>query len=200
MRLNEAIDQLDEIRAQMLRSELGPAFHTVPTAATGLLAVGLGAWQVLVEPPRSGEAFAWSWLGLAVVAATLCGLDLVWRSTRATSDERRRTRLALVQLSPPLGVGVVLTGALLAEQATHLLPGTWALLFALALVSARPYLSRAFSAVAAFYALAGLGLLVFGVLDSTPRPLGMALVFGIGQLWSAALLRAEDEARREARS
>lgn len=189
----DPLEQLATIQAQVLRSELSRAFKAAPTAMTGVLALGMATWQELFRTPGDPREFAWSWLGLAIVSFALCAAELLLRARRAAPDERRRFRLAVEQILPPLLVGGVLSGAFLHDGLVHWLPGVWALTFALVIGSARPFLPRSLGSVAAFYAIAGVGLLVNGMQLEQVQPLGMGLTFGVGQLWCAHLLRIELE-------
>jgi hypothetical protein len=189
MRLHEALDHLAVIRAQVLRSELGEALRAAPTAATGMLALGLATWQTTVAPPLDGESFTRAWLNLAIVAAAVCGADLAWRASRASGDERRRMAHALSQLIPPIAAGALLSLVMLDTASTALLPGIWALLFGVSLNAAGAWLPRGSVWVAAFYAASGALLLLLAVANPVPQPVGMGLTFGLGQLWCARVLR-----------
>lgn len=189
MHWREATEQIAAIHAQVLRSELSPAFRAAPTAATGALALLLAGYQLGIDVPADDLGFAWQWVALAMLAALICASDLLLRWTRATRDERRRFAQALCQFLPAIVVGAVLTGDQLARTDLSNLPALWSALFGVALWAARPYLPRGMTKVATFYLLGALGLLLLGELALPARAFAMGALFGCGQAASALYLR-----------
>src|SRR5690606_37895737 len=108
---------------------------------------------------------------------------------------RRVTVLAFAQILPPFAVGGALTAVLL-ERAPDLLPAVWALCFGLALAASRPFLPRPIGRVTGFYLAAGAVLLLPALRDVALAPAAMGVPFGVGQIWSAGLLRRAEEERR----
>lgn len=194
MRLDDALQQLSEIHVQVLRSETYRGYRAAPTAATGALAIVAGIAQPLVLPAADAEGFAWYWLAVAAIACALFATDLTVRTLReGEPDSRQRTVLALRQLVPAIGVGAALTFALVETPVADLLPAVWAMCFGLGVSASRPFLPGGIGLVSTFYLCAGLALLAVPALRTqAAAPFGMAVTFGIGQLWAASVLhRAE---------
>jgi hypothetical protein len=200
MHWREAFEQLAVIHAQVLKGELTHTFRAAPTAATGALALAIGAWQVGIAPPHDAASFAWQWIAAAALCALLCGTDVVLRLARASRDERRRGGLALAQLLPALGVGAALTAERLARSELYGLPALWCALFGVALFSARPYLPRGMAKVALFYLGGALALLASDTQDLRAQALGMGALFGAGQIASALAIRRAATAPQELRA
>ncbi len=201
MRLDDALDQLRAIHAQVLRSEVYRGYRALPTAATGLMAIGAAVLQTTWAPPADVAEFATFWIVVAAIAAATAAGDLLIRAIRHDDRLRRRqTAAALAQLAPALAIGAAATPVMLAmpAPAATLLPALWALWFALALFASRPFLPRRMGFVAAFYAVAGFLLLTPGLREPLPAPFGMGMTFGIGQLAAALVLHLDLE-RNDAR-
>jgi hypothetical protein len=94
------------------------------------------------------------------------------------------------QFLPCLAAGAVLTLALTRSgpELVPFLPGGWALLFGLGIVSARPYLPRATGWVALFYLAAGSWLLLRPGTADELSGWSVGGVFGPGHLLTAAVL------------
>lgn len=197
MRLDDALEQLSEIHVQVLRSETYRGYRAAPTAATGVLALGAAVVQQISMSSADAASFAWYWLAVAGVAGALFATDLTVRTLRdGNPDSRRRAAVALSQLAPAVGVGAVLTFALIETSVADLLPAVWAMCFGLGLGASRPFLPRGIGGVSSFYLLAGVALLLTPALrEPVPSPIGMGLTFGVGQLWAAWVLHRAEEVR-----
>jgi hypothetical protein len=82
-----------------------------------------------------------------------------------------------------------------AASAFWMLPGLWAILFAMGVFASRPMLPRAMTLVGGFYLLAGLCALVWSHETKDFSPAVMGITFGIGQSLAAAVLYASLERR-----
>lgn len=191
MRLEDAIDRLDAIHVQVLRSETFRGVRAVPTAATGVIALAAAVVQAAVVPPSEPADFVEFWIAVAAIAATIGALEIVRSAVRGGPSALRRAAVVMRQVLPALGVGAIVTVVLLqtGDRATTLLPGLWALCFATALAAAQPFLPASIALATGFYFLAGVILLVPDCREPLPEPLGMGLTFGIGQLLVAVALR-----------
>ena len=100
------------------------------------------------------------------------------------------TRLAVEQLSPSLVVGAFITLFILrsAPQVSWMLPGLWSLFFSLGVFASWRLLPPQFFLVALYYALCGLGCLLWGQGAHALSPWQMGTSFGGGQLISAVIL------------
>lgn len=200
MRIDDALDRLDVIHAQVLRSETYRGFRALPTAATGLVALLAAALQCTLVRPGDATEFAGFWIRVAVLAGCIGATDLLIYALRGGEDERRRSLRVLAQIAAPLGVGALMTWVALDADgvAIMLLPGTWACCFALALVSARPFLPDGIGVAIAFYLVAAVVLFVPDMRALLPSGIGMGITFGVGQCLTAFALRREREERDDA--
>jgi len=89
-----------------------------------------------------------------------------------------------------MAVGAFLTLALLPvmDRCVGLLPGVWAMLYALGLFSTRPYLPRATGWVGLYFVVAGTLLVSFLPMEVIPSPWSIAGVFACGQIGLAFVL------------
>ncbi|MBK8974642.1 MAG: hypothetical protein IPM29_01825 [Planctomycetes bacterium] len=198
MRLDDALDHVAEIHAQVLKSEVYRGYRSRPLWATGAIAALAALLQVALGAPREPSAFARSWLVIGAGCAVLCGID-VWRVQRsgALGAWRRRTLPVLLQTLPALGLGAALSAVWLGTPEAVWLPAIWILLFGLSILSARPFLPRAVGIVAAFYLAFGIAILASTARGVSPSPWTMGVPFGIGQTLLAAVIHRGVERHRE---
>lgn len=188
MHLDKALDQLSEIHAQLLRSEVFRGYRSGPTAATGVVALVAAALQTGWLGAADPHGFVRFWLFAACACIAVCGLDVLAGVRRAELRGRDQTLRVVLQFVPAILVGGLLAVALpRIPGGEALLPGLWALTFGLGVLASRPYLPRAIGWVGLWYLVAGSALLVLPG-DAAPSPWGMGLTFGIGQLAAAAVL------------
>ena len=187
MHLDEALDQLSEIHAQVLRSEVFRGYRSGPTAATGIVALVAAAAQS-AWVGTDAQDFVRFWLFAAGACIAVCAVDVlggVWQAERRARDQTLRV---VLQFVPAIVVGGLLALALpRIAGGTALLPGLWAMTFGLGVLASRPYLPRAIGWVGLWYLLAGGAQLALAG-DAWPAPWGMGLTFGIGQLAAGAVL------------
>jgi hypothetical protein len=190
-RLEDALEQLDAIHHQVLRSELFRGYRPAPMLATGILALVAATVQAVVPATRSDPtAYATWWLVVAAVAGVVCALDL-WRAVAQHHADaiRKRTVPVVAQFVPALAAGVAVTLCFYGSASASFLPGIWAMLFALGVFASRPFLPHTVGWVAAFYLAAGASVLLLdGRPGAIPSPWSMGLTFGCGQVALAAVL------------
>jgi hypothetical protein len=177
---DRAMDNLRYIRETM---EGAACFTAV--SGVGELAVGVTALAAAAVAAAQSRPHAWIavWLIEALVAFTVTGAAILWKSRRAgvplMSRPGRRFALGLL---PPLAVGGLLTAVLSRAGLVDALPGTWLLLYGTGVVTGGafsvrivPVMGLSFMALgaAALFAPAawGTGLLAAGFG-------GLHLVFG----------------------
>ncbi|HEX3549662.1 MAG TPA: hypothetical protein VHT53_04770 [Candidatus Elarobacter sp.] len=203
MDVTRAIADLAEVRTrlaavQRFRGLSGPA-----ALASGLGALGTGVVQLAVVPsPRTPEdagLYVAIWVAcLAFALAVNYGAVAIWLVRNWSQRTRTELRTAAITILPSISAGGVLTAALLARGEVGLLPGTWALCYALGLLAARSMLPRAIIAIAVAFAATG-ATLVFAPGFAALAWWVMPLTFGAGQTAiGVAMLR--DEAVREVRA
>lgn len=182
MNVSQALEQLDEIRHHLGRSEVYRGYRSRTIALTGisglLAATVLSTWgSASGEFARAGFWVAVAVFNLAVVAWEVLG-DY---GNHRTEHQRKITRRTVGQFLPALALGAVLTLTIAGRgEALRLLPGLWAGLFALGIFSSRPYLPRGVGWVGAYY-LAASALLVNIGDSALAQPWAMGGCFGIGQ-------------------
>ena len=191
MELNEALLQISEIRRHLARSEVFRGYRAATTAFSGIVALaacGIHAWIL----PDHIDAFLWLWLGAAVLSLAVVGTEMVIRCRRSQSSlQREMTMIAVEQFVPCMVAGGLLTYAMRrsAGHALWMLPGMWAILFALGVFSSRRVLPKGTSIAGAWYLLSGIICIVTSAQkQSSPAPWEMALCFGVGQFLAAFIL------------
>jgi len=185
--LDDALDQIREIRAHVTRSRIYSGYRAVPTAITGALAIATAVIQSAVIQPASAND-PYSYIALWVTCAALSGA-VVLRSMFAHPSPKALE--AVIRLSWPFVAGALITLPI-ASIAPQLLPGLWQVFFALALFSSLPVLPRGMIPVAIFYLLSG--VLVLG----STAPASMGIPFAIGQTTAAYVLYRHQVARTNA--
>ena len=193
MELRDALSQISEIRQQMARTEVFRGYRDLPVAFSGLLAfVAAGIQEVsLRDPAQQIMAYLGLWTGAAALSAFAAGLEMVVRSrVKGSALGLEVTWLAVEQFVPCLAAGAVLTIVLLrtAPESLWMLPGLWQVLFSLGVFASCRLLPRATFSVAVFYLAAGELSLSLARGEAAFSPWAMALPFGVGQLFAAAVL------------
>jgi hypothetical protein len=192
MELRDALGQIDEIRQQMARHELFRGYRSLTVGLSGVVAlVGAAIQPWVVGAETRLRDFLVLWVTLAGVNVVITGVQLWRRAGRAESRlARQATLLAAEQFVPCLFVGALLTLCVVryARDAAWMLPGLWSLVFSLGLFASYRLLPRQAAWVAFFHVAAGAGCLVWGGGEQAFAPWQMALCFGGGQLFGAAVL------------
>lgn len=192
MELREALTQITEIRQQMARAEVFRGYRAMPAAFSGVVAVAAATLQALVitDPQQQLGAYLGLWIGAAVASAASAVMEMLARARDAGSSlTRAQTALAMEQFLPCLALGGLVTLVVLRSSPTiaWILPGLWQVFYSLGIFATSRLLPRGMSAVAAFYALAGLTTLAVPA-DWALSPLAMGVPFGVGQLLAAVVL------------
>lgn len=191
MEISKALSQLAEIHGHLAKTEVYRGCRSTPVALSGIFAL-LGGWlQPWLVRADSPVDFVLFWTVVAIVSFAFLTVEVggnYW--FRATVTGRRTTRKVVGQFIPCVVAGAAATVLLTRLDATHIeiLPGLWALLFALGLFSVRPYMPRAIGWAALYYLVTGSVLLWLAALDLSLSPWGMAFTFGVGQLFAALVL------------
>lgn len=194
--LTEALHSLSEIHAHLAKGEVYQGVKARQVMLSGMI----GILAAIVQPRMISEGdvdgFVWYWLLTAAVCA-LAGTSGAIFSYFLGDDElsRRRARIVAGQLVPCLAAGAFLTLALLPvmDRCIGMLPGLWAMLYALGLFSTRPYLPRATGWVGLYFLVAGTLLVSLLPLTAIPSPWTIALVFAAGQFGLALVLHRNAE-------
>jgi hypothetical protein len=198
MRLTDALDQLDAIHDHLAKAERYRGYRPLPV---GLAGCG-GILAALLQPAfvAGGEPaeFLRYWLLTGLVCGLIAGGPTLFHALR-TPDEvvRRNTRRVVAQFLPCLlAGGLIAVGVLHAGletgPAVALLPGLWAIVFALGVWSSRPYLPPGIAWITAWYLSAGLLLLLASGPALSLSGWAVGGTFGIGQLLTALVLLGRD--------
>lgn len=202
MKLDEALSQLSEIHAQVLRSEVFQGYRPAPMVATALLAVVAGTLQTTLLPAGNAAEYARYWVAVSAVGAAIVATDLfAVTAMQGARRFRQRTLPVLLQIAPATVAGAVVTAVLLrlGGSLPSLLPGLWSLIYGLGVAASLPYLPRAVGWVAGHYVATGCVLLALAPGYGVPSPWAMAVPFAIGQLGAALALRRARDGLLEAR-
>lgn len=195
MELHEALVNIADIRRRLAAAgDLGN-YRARPVAAGALLAFAGAAIQsaTIVDPSGELNRYLELWITIAAIAGMLPTLDVYLWPQGAASSRAALTRLACEQFAPCVGAGGMLTAAIAGWQPelSWMLPGLWAVLFSMGLFASFRLMPRAMFAVAAWYLLAGSACLAMGPEWAGLAPWTMALLFGGGQLSTAAVLACQ---------
>ncbi|HEY4261448.1 MAG TPA: hypothetical protein VGM98_14870 [Schlesneria sp.] len=196
--LQEALQDISAIRHQMARAEQFRGYRAVPVCMSGLFAVVGGLLQAawISDPQVEIKQYLFVWLSVAAASQVVC-LASIWRRYRMSKGllHQETTHLALGQFYPCLVAGALLTFVIVKSvpQAVGMLPGLWAVLFSLGLFASLRLLPRPMVGVACYYLVGGLYVVS---LENSPSALGpwtMPLLFGVGQLLTAAILSQSEK-------
>jgi hypothetical protein len=191
--LDQALDQIAEIRRAVSRGQLFRGYRAQTTAFTGVLAIVVAALQpaIIRHPWQELPLYLCLWGGVAIVSAAIFGTELFIRMRRLASPlQTERTADAVERFIPSLAAGAILTVVFfrfLTPQ-SWMLPGLWAVCFSLGIFASRTLLPRGIAVVGGYYLIAGCMNLVLARGLHAFSPWAMGLTFGIGQLLAAAVL------------
>jgi hypothetical protein len=195
-RLTDALACLADIHAHLARGEVYRGLESRPVFASGLLGIAFALAQLQWLPLSDATLFTWYWL-LAAGCCALVGISgaVVHYVLEEDQVARRRARIVAGQFVPCVIAGCLLPVALLPnlEHLVGLLPGLWALLYALGIFSTRPYMPRSTGWVGLYFLLAGVLLVALLPRATVPSPWAIAGVFALGQMTLAWVLHRNTE-------
>jgi hypothetical protein len=190
--LDDALSDIKAMRSQLARSTPFRGYSASAFAATGVLAIGAAALQLslLPHPGRDPDGFVALWVGTAVLAAVIIGIDVIARSRRAHLGLANEMIYAALEQLLPAGVaGALLTYVVLrfAPEAAWTLPGLWQILLGVGMFAACRSLPAPLVGLGAWYLASGLVCVAVGH-DAPLAAWSMGIPFGIGQLIAAVLI------------
>ena len=193
MELREALQQISDIRQQMARSEVFRGYRSWTVGFSGVLgllaAVSQSYW--VASPATDLGRYLFLWVGVALLSATVSGVELFFRARSAGPGlARDLTRLAVGQFLPCLIVGALLTVCIYlhANDVAWMLPGLWALIFGLGVFASWRFLPSPVVWVGLYYVVCGCCCLRWGQGEYAFSAWQKAMTFGGGQLLCAAVL------------
>jgi hypothetical protein len=191
--LERALADITAIRSQMARGTEFRGYGPATVATTGVLALAAAAFQALWLPDPAADAFAYLalWVATAALSVVLIGTEMVARTRRMHSGLADEMIFAATEQFIPAGAaGALLTLVLyrFAPQAVWMLPGLWQILYGLGVFASCRNLPRTMFMAGVWYLAAGLISLAFANEAHAFSPWAMAVPFGFGQLFMAAVL------------
>jgi hypothetical protein len=190
-RLTDALSCLADIHAHLAKGEVYRGIESRPVLWSGLIGITAAFAQPVICPLVDARLFVLYWLLVAGLAAMVGISGAVLKYfLEDDSVSRRRAHIVAGQFAPCVAAGFFLPLALLnvLDQTVGLLPGLWAMLYALGLFAARPYLPRHIGWVALYFLLAGTLLVTLLNREEVPSPWHVAGVFSLGQMALAYVL------------
>jgi hypothetical protein len=207
MRLQDALSQIELIRAQLARSEVYRGTRAATLAATAAIAFAAACLQnsVVPAPVANPGAYICYWSATAVLAFCCIGVQvlLTYRKTFSGHD-RATTRAVLTAVAPPLLAGAAVTPILWERNLAFLLPGLWPLFAGVAVFAGRTHFPAMIGLVGLGYLAAGLAVLLAADGARAFEPWIMGLIFTSGQLAAALVFywnlerKTQDRIRTEA--
>ena len=204
MQLRQALSDIAEIRQRMDQAENYRGFRSVAIGVSGVFVL-LGAlvqaqandtgWLQNTVGNKDGYLRIWLFVALASLIVTAIEMVLRGFVSRKANVWRMHRRLVCL-LCPSLIVGAVMTAVICISKEIDdvstaqywILPGMWAVVYGLGLVSCCLHLHRSTFWAASYYLIAG-GIYFY--LNWTTRELAawhMVAIFGTGQLLLGGLL------------
>ncbi|MDM8557477.1 hypothetical protein [Candidatus Parabeggiatoa sp. HSG14] len=191
MELQNAINQLSEIHAQISKTEFYRGIRAVPVALTGFNAFLAAFLQPYWIEQTDYLGFVLFWVTVAAINILFISLFLVYDYfSRETSFEQQKARNVLMQFGPTLIAGIIVTSVMyrLEGEILFYLPGLWSLIFSLGVFACRPYFPRNSFWVGSYYLMASVILFMLVPTHQSMHPWGMGLIFGVGQLLTAIVI------------
>src|SRR5262245_19069980 len=191
--LDKALAEITAIRSQIARGTEFCGYGPMTVAVTGLLAFAAAGVQALWLPDPTANIVAYLalWIATATVSVILIGIELVARSRRIHRGLADEMIHAATEQFVPAGVaGALLTFVLFrfAPQTLWMLLGLWQIVFSIGFFASCRSLPRPMFSIGVWYLAAGLATLAFASEAHALSPWAMAVPFGIGQLFMAAVL------------
>lgn len=200
MNLNRALSDIAQIRAQLDRAESYRGFRSLTVGGSAIFVVAGAVVQQtwLQDSNHDIGSFLTLWISVAVLSAIVCSIEMLIRNRTSENPLTEKLHRSLIwQTTPSLIVGSVVTAAIVntgsagngIENATQILPGLWAMIYALGLWACGANLPRMAHAATLYFMLAGAVLLLLNSdTTATPAAWQMVVLFGVGQLLLSAIL------------
>jgi hypothetical protein len=187
--INVALEEVARMRQQLAGSTRFQGFAPAIVAASGGMALLLGAYEAVTAPDLG--LFLLHWILLAIICVLLISTEAVVRSRRlhrAMAQTMMSTSLRRFLPSGMAGAAIAFVFYSYIPDSLRILPGIWQILLAVGICSALDNLPTSLLWAAVWYFLAGLCVLTLIGMNRFVSPWMMALPFGGGQFLVAALL------------
>lgn len=190
--IDQALEDLAEIRSSLNRAETFRGYRSASILATAIMA-WLGCllqfrW-VNPESPTLSD-FLGVWIRIAVFCAVLSFGEVIVRYWRSGPMFRHMTRSAVGPMIPALLTGFALTVVIAgyAQEVGWILPGLWAIVFGLGVAASARFLPKLVMLVACYFVVCGLISIVLSTRGWAYSSWLMGVSFGGGQMLTAAVL------------
>ncbi|MEO1200627.1 MAG: hypothetical protein AAFX39_15595 [Pseudomonadota bacterium] len=200
--VDKALLDVARIRSQLAAGTVFQGFGPAVIASTGLLA-GVAALAQSLWPQQfaaSDRHLLLVWIAVAMLAATLIGLEMIARARRHHGGLADAMLLNAVEVFLPAGfAGAAIAAVVMmfAADQQWMLPGLWQIFLALGIFSALRSLPRTVAFAAGWYFLSGICVLLVASDSRTLDPWMMGFPFLIGQLGLAWLLHSASDETNE---
>ncbi|MDQ2817395.1 MAG: hypothetical protein M3T49_04180 [Candidatus Eremiobacteraeota bacterium] len=193
MEVEQALADLEEVRDRLASCQRFRGYSVPATLLSGALAIAAGLVQLAVTPlPATSNdmrAYVFIWVTcLAGALVTYYGSLTAWYVGNAGTQARRQTRSAGAAIAPAIGLGAVLSLALMAHGLISMLPGVWYACYGVGLLSSRAMVPRAIMPAAIGFVVFGSALLLLPHQSLALAWWIMPLGFGVGQLYIGSKL------------
>ena len=178
---------LFEIRRMLARSGTFDGYRAAPVAISGAVAIAAGLAQRAWHPAPLGFVALWVCAAAAGFGLNFFGIARTYGAS-PRQWERSLAFAALLDLTPAMVGGALLTAALVARGEFELLPGLWMVLYGTGVMASRRHVPRACAWIGLAYLAAGAATLFW-----LPGPIAlradvMAGAFSVGQFLLALIL------------
>lgn len=189
MDISRALEQLDEIRHHLGRSEIYRGYRSKTLTIMGIVALLSSTILSVAWPHSRPIERVGFWVAVAAVNLAIASWEIMGDySALKTDHEKRTTRRTVGQFLPALVGGAVITLVFASTESNlEFLPGLWAVLFSLGIFASRPYLPRGVGWVGAYFLAIG-SLLLFYLDHALAEPFVMGAVFAGGLFMFAYVL------------
>lgn len=189
MDVSQALEQLNEIRHHLGRSEIYRGYRSKTLGLMGITALcSAGILQVAWPEARPLERVGF-WIAVAALNLAISAWEILGDYGNLKTDHQRRiTRRTVGQFLPTMCAGAIFTMVFVTQGADlKLLPGLWAVIFSLGIFASRPYLPRGVGWVGAYFLATGALLLCYSN-NALSQAWYMGGVFGGGHLMLAYVM------------
>jgi hypothetical protein len=193
MHLNDALDQIADIRLQMSQTRIFRGFRSATTLMSACIAVAASVAQAIwiPNPARDVDQYMELWFGAGLFCLAIVAVGMTIRYRRSDSPLERELALSVVQqFIPCLVIGGLVTFVLaaVAWQSLWLAPALWTIFFGMGILSCRQLLPAGTLLVGLFYLMCGLVSIAWAKTHGPFSPLAMGVPFGVGQAMAAGIL------------
>lgn len=184
--IHQAKAQVQALRAVLMQHRFR-GFCAPPRLLSSALTLGVGLVLLKGGVPATAEAHILGWGSLCLLAGLInLGSLLYWFWYDEEAGRVWRRLSPVLDVLPPLLIGGVISGALIAGDHFDYLFGVWMCLMGMANFNARHMLAPGVAHVGVFYMISGIVCLIAPMPFTNPLP--MMVVFTLGELAGGLVL------------